>query len=190
MIEPLLSALLSGLPELPERFGNPLLRGGLVEIEALGAINWAPQTPGWYALALLLAGWSGRRLWHRTRRWLRNRYRREALRRLKGVQPLPNLEAINTLLKLTAMVASSRKEVASLTGQDWCLWLQSRTPEPIFSNSSIELLGKSIYQGGTSDTAHQIDRQPENTLNQSALTALLDEVEGWILTHRDDHAPA
>ncbi|NCZ63848.1 MAG: DUF4381 domain-containing protein, partial [Cellvibrionales bacterium] len=93
-------------------------------------------------------------------------------------------------LKLTAMVASSRKEVASLTGQDWCLWLQSRTPEPIFSNSSMELLGKSIYQGGTSDTAHQIDRQPENTLNQSALTALLDEVEGWILIHRDDHAPA
>ena len=53
----------------------------------------------------------------------------------------------------------------------------------------MELLGKSIYQGGTSDTAHQMDKQPENTLNQSALTALLDEVEGWILTHRDDHAP-
>jgi len=190
MIEPLLSALLSGLPELPERFGNPLLRGSLVEIEALGAINWVPQTPGWYALALLLAGWSGRRLWHRTRRWLRNRYRREALKRLKGVQSLPNLEAINTLLKLTAMVASSRKEVAPLTGQDWCLWLQSRTPEPIFSSISMELLGKSIYQGETNDATPPIDKHPENTLNQGALNTLFDEVEGWILTHRDDHAPA
>jgi len=189
MIEPLLSALLSGLPELPERFGNPLLRGSLVEIEALGAINWVPQTLGWYALALLLVGWSGRRLWHWTQRWRRNRYRREALRRLKRVQSLPNLEAINTLLKLTAMVASSRKEVAPLTGQGWCLWLQSRAPEPIFSSSSMELLGKSIYQGGTNDATPPMDKHTENTLNQNALNTLLGEVERWILTHRDDHAP-
>ena len=54
----------------------------------------------------------------------------------------------------------------------------------------MELLGKSIYQGGTNDVTSPIDKHPENKLNQGPLNTLFDEVEGWIFTHRDDHAPA
>ena len=190
MIGPRFNFQFSELPELPERFGNPLLRGSLVEIDALGGIDWVPQTPGWYALALLFAGWSGWRLWHRLRHWLRNRYRREALKRLRAVQPSPSLEALNSLLKITAIVASSRKEVAPLTGDAWCQWLQSRTPEPIFSDSSIHLLGEAVYHAAAGDVTHSTDRHSDESPDQGSLSALLNEIERWIHSHQDDHAPA
>ena len=190
MIVPLFNFQNSELPELPERFGNPLLRGSLVEIDALGAIDWVPQTAGGYALALLLAGWSGWRLWHRLRHWLRNRYRREALKRLRAVQPSPSLEALNSLLKITAMVASSRKEVAPLTGDAWCQWLQSRTPEPIFSDSSIHLLGETVYHAAAGDVTHSTEKDLKKSPDQGSLSALFSEIERWIHIHRDDHAPA
>jgi len=190
MIGPLFSFQFSELPELPERFGNPLLRGSLVEIEALGAVDWIPQAPGWYALALLFAGWWGWRLWHGLRHWLRNRYRREALKRLRALQASPSLEGLNSLLKITAIVASSRKEVAPLTGEAWCQWLQGRTPEPIFSDSSTHLLGEAVYHAAAKDITHSTQRRSNESPDQRALSTLLNEIEHWIHSHRDDHAPA
>src|SRR6202041_1256497 len=76
---------------------------------------WTPQTIGWYvvfAVIALLAMWM---TIHTLRRWLANRYRREALRELALLQP----EQFSTLLKRTALSAWPRDRVASLSGDTW-----------------------------------------------------------------------
>ena len=80
---------------------------------------WTPQTIGWYVLfavvALLL-------LWfaiHAIRRWLSNRYRREAVRELALATP----DQFSAILKRTALAAWPREKVASLNGDAWLRFL-------------------------------------------------------------------
>ena len=185
----MLSRVLSPLPELPPRFGNPLLRGDLAEIETIGSINWLPQTAGWAVVALAVGGWLSWRGWHLGRRWFRNRYRREALTRLTAIKSRPSLEAINVLLKLTAIAASSRKEVAPLTGTRWCLWLQGRTPSPLFSDDTLTLLGESLYAHVDLDKKSSDPTRQADDTDFGSLNTLFAEAESWIREHRDDHAP-
>jgi Domain of unknown function (DUF4381) len=80
---------------------------------------WTPQTVGWYvvfAIVGLLILWM---IVRSVRRWLRNRYRREALRELALLQP----DQFTTLLKRTALTAWPREKVASLSGDRWLQFL-------------------------------------------------------------------
>jgi len=81
--------------------------------------SWMPHTIGWYVLfALLLATsmfFGARTL----RRWLRNRYRRDAIRELQFA-PAAQLSEI---LKRTALITWPRSQVASLTGAEWTEFL-------------------------------------------------------------------
>jgi hypothetical protein len=185
----MLGRVLTPLPELPLRFGNPLIRGDLAEIETIGSIDWLPQTAGWAVVALAVSGWLGWHGWRLGRRWFRNRYRREALTRLTAIKSRPSLEAINALLKLTAIAASSRKEVASLTGTRWCRWLQGRTPAPLFSDDTLTLLGESLYAPVDLDKNSADPTRLADDTDCGSLNTLFAEVEGWIRQHRDDHAP-
>ena len=169
------------LPPLPDLFGNPMVRD-FNEIVPAAGIDWMPQTPGWYLLGavLLLAG--VRALWRFLKRWLRNRYRREALRRLDRLhaletEPVAAMNATNEVLKLVAMTASSRAEVASLSGSVWRHWLQSRTSTPTFSDESLELLDNALYN-------------PAIVPPASAGNQFLNEAKAWVIAHRDDHGPA
>jgi hypothetical protein len=77
--------------------------------------SWTPQTIGWYfvfAVLGIVVVWLAI---HYLRRWLRNRYRREALRELELLPP----EQFSTLLKRTALAAWPRERVASLSGEAW-----------------------------------------------------------------------
>jgi hypothetical protein len=78
-------------------------------------VPWTPQTIGWYVVfgivALLLLWFTVRE----ARRWMRNRYRREALRELASTSP----EQLSALLKRTALAAWPREQVASLSGEKW-----------------------------------------------------------------------
>lgn len=167
----------NALPPLPDLFGNPLLRGELTEVVAPGAIDWLPQTLGWKITGALLALWLLRRLWQRGRAWLRNRYRREALHRLAALGTSVDVIAINEILKLAAMTASSRRQVAALSGEAWCRWLQTRTDKRIFSDGSLAALGQSLYDPETTVTPDQIER-------------LINEARHWLQQHRDDHGSA
>ena len=165
------------LPALPERFGNPLLRGELHEIVPAAGIDWWPQTLGWYvaggfALLLLL-----HRSWRVTRRWLRNRYRRDALRRLAAVDVGAPPGALNEILKLAAMTAASRREVAGLSGVSWGEWLQQRTPSPVLSPATLALLTMGPYSVAETD------------LDQDSAQVHTD-IGNWLKYHRDDHEPA
>lgn len=89
---------------------------------------WTPQTIGWYVLfafAGLLVLWI---LIHSIRRWLANRYRREALRELE----LLPADQFSGLLKRTALVAWPREKVASLSGDEWLNFLNETGGDPMF----------------------------------------------------------
>ena len=171
------TAASNALPPLPDLFGNPLLRGELAEIVAPGTIDWLPQTLGWKVTGALLALWLLRRLWQRGRAWLRNRYRREALHRLASLGTSADVMAINEILKLAAMTATSRRQVAALNGDAWCHWLQTRTDDSIFSDGSLAALGQSLYDPDTTVPPEQVNR-------------LINEAKHWLQQHRDDHGPA
>lgn len=166
----------ASLPPLPDLFGNPLLRGELHEVLSPGTIDWLPQTLGWKLSAALVLLWLGRSLWRRGRTWLRNRYRREAQRRLMALGPAASVTAVNEILKIAAMTAASRREVASLTGADWCQWLRARTDPDIFSDGSLSALGNAPYD-------------PDFALPAHCLPDLLAEARRWLAQHRDDHGP-
>ena len=137
-------------PPLPEVFGNYAL-GGFVEVASPGAISWLPQTPGWLWLGLVLLAVLLRYSWKRLRYWYRNRYRREAAVRLQQLatnaeQGEPALIAqINRLLKLTALAAFSREQVASLSGEDWVDFLNQQCASPPFSAAQGRLLAVGAY---------------------------------------------
>lgn len=162
------------LPPLPSPFGNPIFKGQ-AEIVAASDIDWLPQTPGWIIIGALLCGFIARLAWRKGKLWYRNRYRREALRRINDIAERTASEqliAINETLKLAAMTASTRGEVASLAGEAWANWLNQRTAIPAFSANSMRALAHDIYQGA------------DNAVN----AALYQEARQWLKNHRDDHA--
>lgn len=142
-------------PPLPEAFGNYALGKEFVEVVAPGGISWWPQTAGWWWLGAALLAWLAFRLWCLMRRWYRDRYRREAaarLRQLANVERADTLVAeINRLLKITALTAYSREQVASLSGEEWTAFLNQQCPEPAFSAQQCHWLGVTAYGGEAPD---------------------------------------
>jgi hypothetical protein len=107
-------------PNLPPM---PSLQG-MHDILMPPPVSFWPATPAWAVLgALLLAAvlWlMGRRL----RRWLRNAYRRQALREVEMV----DISALPAVVKRACLVAYPRQEVAGLSGPDWAAWLRRTAP--------------------------------------------------------------
>ena len=163
-------------PPLPEAFGNYAL-GDFVEVASPGAISWLPQTPGWLWVGLVLLAVLGRYGWRRLRHWYRNRYRREAAARLQQLaatadQGEPALIAeINRLLKLTALAAFSREQVASLSGEDWVAFLNQQCAAPPFSTEQGRLLAVDIY------CAHAVAATSGRALIDACLT--------WVREHEN-----
>jgi hypothetical protein len=127
---------------------------------------WTPQTIGWYvvfAVIALLAMWM---TIHSLRRWLANRYRREALRELALLQP----EQFSTLLKRTALSAWPRDKVASLSGEAWLNFLN----ESAKNNSFHQTPGNRIEEIAL--RSQTLSGEDEQTLRK--ITA------EWIRRHR------
>tara|TARA_R110002110_G_scaffold205066_7_gene417262 strand:- start:417934 stop:418440 length:507 start_codon:yes stop_codon:yes gene_type:complete len=137
------------LPALPEVFGNYALKD-FVEVTAPMDINWWPQTAGWLVVGVLAACLLLYRIGLRVRHWYRNRYRREAIKRLRLLHSTTTPETlpseVNRLLKITAMVAYSRERVARLSGRQWVDFLNGQCSTPVFSEDSETLLTTGAYQ--------------------------------------------
>ena len=143
-------------PPLPEVFGNYAL-GDFVEVVAPTAVSWLPQTVGWFWLGMALLAFGLYRGWLKLRHWYRNRYRREAEARLQNLAAESDgyelVCEINRLLKLTAMVAFSRQQVARLSGADWTEFLNRQCQSPAFSPDQARLLAVGPYGAMTVDQA-------------------------------------
>ncbi|WP_226621272.1 DUF4381 domain-containing protein [Alloyangia pacifica] len=127
-------------------------------------VSLMPQTWGWVALALLLAGLLLWGLWRWHRRHLANAYRRAALAELDRAGTTAELAAI---LRRAALAAFPRAEVASLTGADWTAFL-SRTGRSRFPDTAGEELRRAPYRDP--------DAAPSPELRRAA--------ERWLKTHR------
>ena len=142
------------LPPLPEIFGNYVL-GDFVEIVSPDSIDWLPQTAGWAWLGIALLVVTCRYGWRRARHWYRNRYRREAIARLQYLSAITTAEfslaELNKLLKLTALAAFSREQVARLSGEEWIDFLNRHCPSPPFSPELQEVLVTGAYRNTAVD---------------------------------------
>jgi hypothetical protein len=160
-------------PPLPETFGNYAL-GDFIEVVSPQAVSWLPQTTGWWWVGAGLLVMTLRYGWRHLRHWYRNRYRREAsarLQQLSGTQASTDIVSeINTLLKLTALVAYSREQVARLSGEDWVDFLNGQCATPPFAGELGQLLALGVYR-----------RQP---LDSGQTHALITASGTWIEQHR------
>ncbi|MEP4486056.1 MAG: DUF4381 domain-containing protein [Halioglobus sp.] len=160
------------LPPLPDVFGNYALQD-FREIVAPDAIDWLPQTPGWWLVGSILMLWLGRWTWRRVRHWFYNRYRGEAITRLGNIADIADdsftLE-LNKLLKITALTAYSRPDVAMLTGDTWVAFLNTHCESAEFAGEPANVLANGSY-------VPQI-------LTQDTRKELLQLSRLWILNHR------
>jgi hypothetical protein len=118
---------------------------GLQELPYPEPIPFLPQTAGWLVVAvliLLLLGWLGWWLWRRRQA---NRYRIEALARLRGLAP-DDASILPQILRKTALHAYQRSEVASLRGSDWIAWLNRTAGRELFQATDAALFDRLAYR--------------------------------------------
>jgi len=164
--------------ENTDTFGNYLVHG-IDEIFIPEAISWWPSAPGWRVLGviliLLLIAQSTRWL----KQWWRNRYRREALRQLgrlqqqAGTQLQDVVAVLPYYIKLTALQAYPREDVASLSGRDWLAFLDANYSGPSFSKGAGEKLLSVSY----------LPRE-QWQLNDTESETLIEMSRQWIARHR------
>jgi hypothetical protein len=124
--------------EIPEAiettgtFGNYLIHG-IDEIILPQAISWWPTAPGWQVLGTLILLLLFLQLGRTARRWWQNRYRREALRQLDSVPEDSRLASLPYYIKVSALHAYPRQDVACLSGAKWLAFLDSHYDGPSFS---------------------------------------------------------
>ncbi len=145
-------------------------------------VAMTPQTAGWYALALLaglLVVWTCVTF---TRRFLRDRYRRAALRELAALEAGLGEEAsrsaalrgLPVLLRRTALAAWPRGEVAPLTGDAWLAFLDDAYGGNGFSAGPGRPLALAAYETDAGLRA----------LNEREARALFALAGTWIRRHR------
>lgn len=142
-------------------------------------VPWWPPAPGWLWLLGVVSVLAFVALVRGLVRWQQNRYRREALAELKGLESAMAdasrqrrmLTELAALLKRTALTAYGREQVATLTGPAWFAFLD-RTGGTRFGSGLGAALEQSIYHG--TDAPWDTARARE----------LIGEIQAWIRHHR------
>ena len=159
-------------------WGNPSLRT-IVEAEFPEPVSLMPATPGWWILLLGLIGLLARALWRRRQRYLRDRYRREALEQLATIKQRlagGTREAVRELaplLRATAIAAGGRETVSELQGEDYAVALAELSP-------GQEPLPVADFQ--------QLAYAPLDEVSGIDIEASIAALENWIQQHRRSHA--
>ena len=148
----------------------PVIDLPLRDIHLPEPVSWWPPAPGWWLLlalsiALVATGW-----------WLLARYRRRrVLRQLQ--QELQHIREgylqdkdaavlgrLSVLLRRACLSFYPRHEVASLTGDDWLGFLNSRTRNA-FDDDAAQLLLQAPYR----------DRQQAETVDVKRLIRIIEQ---------------
>jgi hypothetical protein len=109
-------------------------------------IGWWPPAPGWWVLLVTVILVSILIACLARRRYIRNAYRRQALRQLERAQQAFQengdashyLGQINMLLKSVALIAYPRGEVASTHGGHWREFLNRSLPQAMQLQSTFD----------------------------------------------------
>jgi hypothetical protein len=116
----------------PVHLTSPDALKDLADIVVPDPVSWTPQTWGWWVLAGALLVAAVLLAIRQVRRFMANRYRREALQEWAALEAslasedrrAAALGELAVLLKRTALSAWPRDEVASLSGRTWIDFLR------------------------------------------------------------------
>lgn len=179
--------VITRLPKGIERFGmntpDPASLQNLNDIVLPEAVSWWPLANGWYYLfgvLLLLLAWFAYRM---IRSWRRNGYRREALQQLqmlaKDIESTEKRDAglrqLPVLLKRTALSVYPRGQLASLTGENWLNFLNSKVSKASFNKATAALLDKLSYSVGDL-----------SAVDTKTAGELLGACQHWLKNHQPD----
>lgn len=132
---------------------DPTSLDRLNDIVVPDAISWWPPAPIWYAvMSLLLIGLSVA-TWMAYRHWKANRYRHAALQSLASATTISEISA---LLKRTALVFASRTEIACLTQDEWPVWLDQHTAQPMQETIRLALSTEAYAPSASSDELESV----------------------------------
>ncbi len=154
---------------------------GLHDIVVPEAIAWTPQTVGWYLLLAAVVAIAARVGVVRRRGHTANRYRREALDALAVIENdvrvrelrAGALARLPALVKRVALSVVPRAEAASLTGENWLMFLDAGYSGDGFTRGPGRLLSTLAYR--SPDILEAISDQQASDLVE--LTRL------WIQSH-------
>ena len=116
---------------------NPELAAQLRDIHELDPVSWWPLAPGWWlvfllGLFLLYLFFS---LLRNLRRYPAGSWNRDAWKQLRllkqqspGMQPRQLAGALSELARRIAVARAGREDAASLSGEDWLIWLETNDP--------------------------------------------------------------
>jgi hypothetical protein len=148
---------------------------GLVDIPLPMPVSLWPQT---WPLRIVLAVLAASLIvgaWWLVRRWIRNRYRREALSELTRIEgaidhaaPAQTATALASLVRRTALAAFQREQVAALAGPAWLAFLDRTAGGNAFSEGAGRTLEIGAYR--------------PKPVDAPALAAI---VRHWIKAHHD-----
>lgn len=141
---------------------------GLKELPLPQPVSWMPQTVGWLVLAIIVLAVAAYFGWRRWQAYQADQYRRDALIRLKQMNAA-QLHDLPELLRLAALSAGPRNQVASLRGSDWINWLNAHVDQPLFDEADSITLDTLAYT--------------ETTIAPEQARHLLDASENWLRGH-------
>ena len=138
-------------------------------------IHFSFDAPGWYLLGGLLLLFAGFILFRWLKQYQKNAYRRDALKELeiieKNFHQQQNDAFLNDsliLLKIVAIKAFGRQQVAPLFGIQWLEYLESKGKATPFMKYKSTILN-SYYNGVSGE--------------KTKVAAVIDLTKKWIKTH-------
>jgi hypothetical protein len=125
-------------------------------------VSFWPPAPGWWIVLGILLVVAALVAWRMRRAWVRDAYRREALREVAAIGDPRELPA---LLKRVALAAYPRTEVAGLSGEHWIAFLNREVPGSFEGEPGEQLLA--VAYG-----VAEVDAEP-----------VRNAIRGWIEDH-------
>ncbi|MBG7630428.1 MAG: DUF4381 domain-containing protein [Bacteroidetes bacterium] len=117
-----------------EEDSSPEMVGDILEPDPL---PFTFETIGWKILGVVLLIVASILFYKWLKLYQKNKYRREAIKKLKFIeanntQSQYKINQLNIILKQVAMVTFGREQVAQLYGNDWFLFLDSKSEKSTF----------------------------------------------------------
>ena len=150
---------------------------GIVEPAPVG---WWPPAAFWYCVIAIIATWLIYAALAAICRWIRNAYRRQAVRELALLRASTGGDApgwqsratVSTILKRVALVSFPREQVASLTGNAWIQFLSDTCDHADFMHEPSSSIGCASFD------------RPAVDLSDSDLKRIIDDAQAWVIGHR------
>ena len=148
---------------------------GLRDIHEPLPPGWLPPAPGWWLLALVLAGvlaWGFHRAWRQRRRTAPYRAARRRLavlerRRTAGeIGPRAFADAANVLLKGLLVQVEHRADAVRASGDAWLALLRERCHDAAFTGAPGRLLGNDRFRRTLDSDAAELATLLRGTLDR------------------------